>query len=84
MLSTSNFNDKCRYLLCIFGVFSKYAWVIPIKDKTGKTLVHALKSVLKTGRSPKSLQTDKDNECKNKDNHSYHRSIKRAPVYLYL
>ena len=41
MSSTSKFNDKYRFLLCIIDVFSKYAWVVPIKDKTGKTLVHA-------------------------------------------
>ena len=45
----SKFNDKHRYLLCIIDVFSKYAWVVPIKDKTGKTLVIAFKSVLKSG-----------------------------------
>ena len=45
----SEFNDKHRYLLCIIDVFSKYARVVPIKDKTGKTLVIAFKSVLKSG-----------------------------------
>ena len=45
----SKCNDKHGYLLCIIDVFSKYAWVIPIKDKT---LVIAFKSVLKSGRSP--------------------------------
>ena len=49
----SKFNDKYRYLLCIIDVFAKYAWVVPIKDKTGKTLVIAFKSVLKSGQSPK-------------------------------
>ena len=49
----SKSNDKLRYLLCIIDVFSKYAWVVPIKDKTGKTLVIAFKSVLKSGRCPK-------------------------------
>ena len=43
----SKFNDKHRYLLCIIDVFSKYAWLVPIKDKTGKTLVIAFKSVFK-------------------------------------
>ena len=33
----SKSNDKYRYLLCIIDVFSKCAWVVPIKDKTGKT-----------------------------------------------
>ena len=45
----SKSNDKYRYLLCNIDVFSKYAWVVPIKDKTGKTLVIAFKSVLKSG-----------------------------------
>ena len=63
----SKSNDKHRYLLCIIDVFSKYAWVVPIKDKNGKTLVIAFKSVLKRGRSPKSLQTDKGTEFKNKE-----------------
>ena len=63
----SKFNDKHRYLLCIIDVFSKYAWVVPIKDKTGKTLVIVFKSVLKSGRSPKSLQTDKGTEFKTKE-----------------
>ena len=55
----SNSNDKFKFLLCIIGVFSKYAWVVPNKDKTDKTLVNAFKLVLKSGHSPKSLQTDK-------------------------
>ena len=66
MSSTSKFNDKYRFLLCIIDVFSKYAWVVPIKDKTGKILVHAVKSVLKSGRKPKSLQTDKGTDLKTK------------------
>ena len=54
------------YLLCILDVFSKYAWVVPIKNKTGETLVIAFKSVLNSGQCPKSLQTDKETEFKNK------------------
>ena len=64
MSKLSNSNDKFKFLLCIIDVFSKYAWVVPIKDKTGITLVNAFKSVLKSGRSPKSLQTDKGTEFK--------------------
>ena len=63
----SKSSDKHRYLLCIIDVFSKYAWVVPIKDKTGKTLVIAFKSVLKSGRCSKSLQTDKGTEFENKE-----------------
>ena len=63
----SKSNDKHRYLLCITYVFSKYAWVVPINDKTGKTLVIAFKSVLKSGRCPISLRIDKGTKFKNKE-----------------
>ena len=29
----SEFNKGFRFLLCVIGTFSKYAWVIPLKDK---------------------------------------------------
>ena len=63
----SNTNDKHGYSLCVIDVFSKYAWVVPIKDKMGKTVVIAFKSVLKSGRCPKCVQTDKGTEFENKE-----------------
>ena len=61
--SMSKYQDGYRYLFCLIDVFSKYAWVVPILDKSGKTLVKAMKGVLKD-RSPQSLQTDKGKEFK--------------------
>ena len=29
----SKFNKEFRFLLCVIDVFSKYAWVVPLKDK---------------------------------------------------
>ena len=29
----SKFNEGFRFLLCVIDIFSKYAWVIPLKDK---------------------------------------------------
>ena len=29
----SKFNKEFRFLLCVIGIFSKDAWVIPLKDK---------------------------------------------------
>ena len=39
----SKYNNGYRYLLTWTDVFSKYAWVFPLKNKTGKALVEALK-----------------------------------------
>ena len=60
----SKYNDGYRYLFCLIDEFSRYAWVVPIVDKSGKTLVKAMKGVLKD-HSPKSLHTDKGKEFKN-------------------
>ena len=34
MGSISSKNKNVKYLLCVIGVFNKYAWVKPFKDKT--------------------------------------------------
>lgn len=68
--SVASYNSPFRYLLCVIDVFSKYAWVIPIVDKSGKTLIQAFKSILKD-RKPLSLQTDKGREFLNKEFQSF-------------
>jgi len=40
--SLSRYNDKYKYLLNVIDIFSRYAWSIPLKDKTGKSIVAAL------------------------------------------
>ena len=37
-LSSKNKNVKC---LCVIDVFTKYAWVKPLKEKKGKTVLNA-------------------------------------------
>ena len=38
-------------MLCVIDIFSNYAWVIPLKDKKGVTIVNAFQKVLdKSGR----------------------------------
>ena len=39
MQSLSKYNKGNKYLLCAIDLFSKYAWVIPIKDKKGLVLL---------------------------------------------
>ena len=41
--SLSKYNKGNKYLLCAIDLFSKYAWVVPIKDKKGISIVSALK-----------------------------------------
>ena len=39
MQSLSKYNKGMKYLLCAIDLFSKYAWVVPIKDKRGVSIV---------------------------------------------
>ena len=41
MQSLSKYNKRIKYLLCAIDLFSKYAWVVPIKDKKGVSIVDA-------------------------------------------
>ena len=61
------FNKGVNYLLTVVDVFSKYAWVVPIKQKTGLQVASALTDLFKTSkRSAQKLQTDDGKEFYNK------------------
>ena len=36
----SKFNKGFRFLLCVIDIFSKYAWVVHLKDKKGITITN--------------------------------------------
>ena len=46
MQSLSKHNRGIKYLLCVIDLFSKYAWVVPIKDKKETNIVNAFKNVI--------------------------------------
>ena len=62
----AKYNRGIRYLLTVLDVLSKYAWVQPLKDKTGVALVHAFEKILKGRRHPNRLQTDRGKEFYNR------------------
>ena len=39
----SKFNKGFRFLLCVIDMYSRYAWVVPLKDKKGITITSVLK-----------------------------------------
>ena len=61
----SRFNKKFRFLLCVIDIFSKYAWVVPLKDKKGVTfsIVDIFQKILKeSNRKPKKIWLEKGSE----------------------
>ena len=59
----SKFNKGFRYLLCVIDIFSKYAWVIPLKDKKGVSIVDAFQKIFKkSNRRQNKIWVDKGSE----------------------
>ena len=59
----STYNKGFRFLLCVIDIFSKYAWVVPLKDEKGVSIVHAFQSIFKkSNRKPNKIWVDKGSE----------------------
>ena len=59
----SKFNKGFRCLLCAIDIFSKYAWVIPLKDKKGTSIVNEFQKILNDSkRKPNKIWVDKRSE----------------------
>ena len=59
----SKFNKGFRFLLCVIDIFSKYAWVVSLKDKKGISIVNAFQIILKESkRKPNKIWVDKGGE----------------------
>ena len=60
------FNKGVRFLLCIIDIFSKYAWVVPLKDKKGVSIVTAFQYILKqSNRKSNKIWADNGSEFYN-------------------
>ena len=62
MQSLSKYNKGIKYLLCAIDLFSKYAWVVPLKDKRGITIVNAFQKIISKGRKPNKIWVDHGHE----------------------
>ena len=61
----SKFNTGVRYF-CIIDMFSKYVWVVPLKDKKDETTFNAFQKVLdKSDRKTNKIWVDKGSEFSN-------------------
>ena len=62
----SRCNKGIRFLLCVIDIFSKYAWVVPLKDKKGVSIGTAFQNILKqSNRKPNKILVDKGSEFYN-------------------
>ena len=55
MQAFSKYNEGVKYLLTVVDIFSKYGWMIPLKNKTGTEVASALQNVFKERKPEKNL-----------------------------
>lgn len=66
MQAYTKYNNGYRYILTCIDIFSKYAWAVPLKKKTGAEVVKAFRGIFKSGRKPIKLNTDQGTEFENR------------------
>jgi len=79
MSSLSTHNSNYRYVLMCIDVFSKYAWAVPLKTKTGRDVTVAMETILDE-RQCAMLQGDKGAEWLNS---SFQQMVKRRGIMFY-
>ena len=66
MQLTNKFNKGFRFVLCVVDIFSKYAWVVPLKDQKGISIVNAFQEILDNStREPNKISADKESKFYN-------------------
>ena len=66
MQSLSRKNKGINYLLCVIDLYSKYAFVIPLKDKKGISIVNGFNKIIKqSNRKPNKIWVDQGEEFYN-------------------
>ena len=68
----SKFNKGFRFLLCVIDIFSKYTWVVSLKDKKGITITNSFHNILK-----ESNRIDKGYNRVDKRSEFYNNSFKK-------
>ena len=82
----SKSNKGFRFLLCVIDIFSKYAWVVALKDKKDVSIVNAFQSILKnsmeldSNRKPNKIWVDKGAEFYN---NSFKKCLQDKYIAMY-
>ena len=82
----SKFNKGIRFFLCVIDIFSEYAWVVPLKDKKGVTIVNAFQKILNDSmklyskRKPNEIWVDKGSEFYN---NSFKKCLKEKDLEMH-
>ena len=74
-------NKDIKYLLCVIDLFSKYAFVVPLKDKKGISVTNRFNKIIKqSGRNSNKIWVDQGSEFYN---HVFKRFLSRNNILMY-
>lgn len=66
MQSFAQYNNGYKFILSVIDVFSKFGWMVPLKNKTAKEITTGFRKIItESGRKPLAIQSDKGAEFKN-------------------
>ena len=62
----SKYNKGVKFLLCVINIYSKYAWVVTLKDKERSTAVNAIQKIISNSkRTSKKMWIDQGSKFYN-------------------
>ena len=68
----SKFNKEFRFLLCVIDIYSKYTWVVPLKDENVIKISNGFQKHLnESKRKPNEIWVNKDSEFYNRSKKSF-------------
>ena len=80
MQSLSKYNKEIKYLLSAVDLFSKYAWIISLKDKKGTSIVNAFQKIISKGRKRNKIWANQGSEFYNQ---SFKNFLKINNIEMY-
>ena len=79
--SISKYNKNYKFIFTIIDNHTKYAWVIPLRYKSGKTTTNAIKNLIeKAKRKPDKIWSDRGKEFYNK---TFLDFLKQIEIHIY-
>ena len=74
-------NNSIKYLLCAIDLFSKYAFVVPLKDKKGISIINAFNKIIKqSNKIPNKIWVDQGGEFYN---HVFKKWLSDNDIIMY-
>ena len=84
MSSLSKYNKNYKFILTVIDIFTKYAWAIPLKNKSVLSITIGFKIVLGESRKPEKLWVDRGSEFYNKTFKSLHKEYETKLYSTYI